>query len=179
LRLLLYVVHSVAPTDLVVVAALCGTGVTTSSVEGGEADNPATKLADLLAAVSLQDPKADGSSVPMVTAKDKVSGRPRKETSADSSNYAFAVSGATSSVAAEHCNQLMAEFPDMYHRYQHLQERVDQVVTTQGRTADLAVEVLDFASVVEGLATAAASHAALAWLNGRCSGMVSKVLTSV
>jgi hypothetical protein len=174
LRLLLCVVHSVATTDFVVVSALCVTGVTGASVEGGEADDPATTLADRLAAVSLHDPKTDDRSVPMVTAKDKVSGKPKKEAS-----YAVAVSGATSSVAAEHCNQLMAEFPDIYRRYQHLQERGDQVVTTQGRTADLAIEVLDFASVVEGLASASASHAALAWLNGRCSGMVSKVLTSV
>jgi hypothetical protein len=151
--------------------------VITISPEGGEADSAADTLADLMAMVAIEDTKAAGSSDLKIT---KETDNTNEAGSADSSSsYASVLAGATSSKAAEYGDQLMAEFPGLFLTYHVIRKRAKQQPDDPGCLADLATEVLELASVVEGLAEATPGHSALGWLSLRCRGMVNEMLASV
>lgn len=149
----------------------------TISPEGGEADSAADTLADMMAMVAIEDTQAASSSDLKIT---KEADNTNEAGSADSSSsYAGVLAGATSSKAAEHGEQLMAEFPGLFLTYHVTLKRIKQQSDDPGRMADLATEVLELASVVEGLAEATPGHSALGWLSLRCRGMVNELLASV
>jgi hypothetical protein len=148
--------------------------VITISPEGGEADSAADTLADLMAMVAIEDTKAASSNNLNNTKETDRAG------SADSSSsYASVLAGATSSKAAEYGDQLMAEFPGLFLTYHVILKRARQQPDDPGCRADLATEVLELASVVEGLTEATPGHSALGWLSLRCRGMVNEMLASV